>query len=89
MQTDSHYRPTGVTIIAILNVIGGIIMVTAGISLATFGALLPSMPMAGTGFSGMASIFAGAGFVHIGAVVLALGTASFVVAYGVKGFGGL
>lgn len=62
-------------------------MLTAGISLVTSGALLPSVPMAGTSFSGMASIFAGAGSVAIGAVVLALGTTSFVVAYGVKGFG--
>ena len=63
-------------------------MVIVGISLVTVGALLPSMPMTGTGFSGMASMFAGAGSAAIGAVVLALGIASFVVAYGLlKGFG--
>ena len=88
MQTDSHYRPTGVTIIAILNIIGGIVMVVAGISLVTFGALMPMMPMTGAGMYGLSSALVGAGSAAIGAIVLALGIASFVVAYGLlKGLG--
>ena len=72
-------------IIAILNIIGGIIMVIARISLVTVGALLPMMPMSG---AGMSSALVGAGSAAIGAIVLALGIASVVVAYGLlKGLG--
>lgn len=37
-------RPTGVTIIAALNIIGGIIMVIIGIALAAAGAIIPGPP---------------------------------------------
>lgn len=70
------------TIIAILNIIGGIIMLLGGIALITAGAILPMFPATGTGFSGMSAMFIGAGSVAMGAVVIALGIASFVVAYG-------
>lgn len=64
-------------------------MVIAGISLVTLGALLPATTlMTGNSLSGIPVAFVGAGSVAVGAVVLALGVASFVVAYGlIKGFG--
>lgn len=37
-------RPLGVTIIAILNIIGGVIMLVFGIGLITLGAILPTLP---------------------------------------------
>ena len=44
MQSTPKSRPTGVTIIAILNIIGGAIMLIFGIGLITLGAVLPTLP---------------------------------------------
>lgn len=104
-------RPIGVTIIAILNIIGGITTLIAAITLITIGAILPTLhtttvttqtqQLQGNLTSGQTStippsvvtttvspsIFGGIG-IAIGAVLLAIAIASFVVAYGLlKGLG--
>ena len=62
-------RPTGVTIIAILIIIGGILLLLAGIGGVAVGSLFISQ------------IF-GLGFVIIGAIILAVGIGYLVVSYG-------
>jgi hypothetical protein len=44
LQSTPKSRPTGVTIIAILNIIGGIIMLFGAIALIAIGAILPTLP---------------------------------------------
>jgi hypothetical protein len=44
LQGTPKSRPLGVTIIAILNIISGIIMLIFGIGLITLGAVLPTLP---------------------------------------------
>jgi hypothetical protein len=44
MQATPKSRPTGVTIIAILNVIGGIIMLFFGLAFVALGAIIPFVP---------------------------------------------
>jgi drug/metabolite transporter (DMT)-like permease len=62
-------RPTGVTIIAILIIIGGILLLLAGIGGVAVGSLFISQII-------------GLGFVIIGAIILALGIGYLVVSYG-------
>ena len=86
-------RPTGVTIIAILNIIGGIIMVVGGIALMAAGALIPMLPPeafeqsqdlapGGMGLTEASAGFFGAGAAAVGGITIAIGILSFVVAYG-------
>jgi hypothetical protein len=88
----------GVTVIAILNVIGGIMMLLAGIAAVTAGALLPMVPqetleegVPGTGMevlSGVSTSVLGGGAIVIGAVMIGLAIFSFIVAWGLlKGRG--
>src|SRR5215204_3392408 len=44
LQATPKSRPTGVTIIAILNIIGGVTMLLGGITLVAAGTILPSLP---------------------------------------------
>jgi hypothetical protein len=44
LQSTPKPRPLGVTIIAILNIIGGAFMLVFGIGLITLGAILPTLP---------------------------------------------
>jgi hypothetical protein len=44
LQATPKSRPTGVTIIAILNIIGGVLMLIFGIGLITLGTVLPTLP---------------------------------------------
>jgi hypothetical protein len=44
LQSTPKTRPTGVTIIAILNIISGIIMLFGAIALIAIGAILPALP---------------------------------------------
>jgi hypothetical protein len=44
LQSTPKSRPTGVTIIAILNIIGGIIMLIGAVTLIAIGAILPTLP---------------------------------------------
>ena len=62
-------RPTGVTIIAILIIIGGILLLLAGIAGVAVGSLSISQVI-------------GLGFVIIGAILLAVGIGYLVVSYG-------
>jgi hypothetical protein len=62
-------RPTGVTIIAILIIIGGILLLLAGIGGVAVGSLSISQII-------------GLGFVIIGAIILAVGIGYLVVSYG-------
>jgi hypothetical protein len=87
MQAQPKSRPTGVTIIAILNVIGGIIMLVSGILLVAVGAFVPLIPpsaMQGSemDLSGIPPALLGGGLIAIGGVITALGIISFIVAYG-------
>jgi hypothetical protein len=62
-------RPTGVTVIAILIIIGGILLLLAGIAGVVVGSLSISQVI-------------GLGFVIIGAIILAVGIGYLVVSYG-------
>jgi hypothetical protein len=66
---DIKKRPTGVTIIAILIIIGGILLLLAGIGGVAVGSLFISQII-------------GLGFVIIGAIILAVGIGYIVVSYG-------
>ena len=88
----SSSRPTGVTIIAILNIIGGIIMLFVGVGMVALGALLPMLPpstlqqpqnmVPGADLSAIPANVLGGGAAAIGGVIIALGILSFIVAYG-------
>lgn len=75
-------RPTGVTIIAILNIIGGIIGVIGGIALVILGPIFPSAFEQGSEMSGLPAAAFGALGIGIGGILFALGIFSFIVAYG-------
>ena len=68
METKRQ-RPTGVTIVAILIIIGGILFLLAGIGTVTLGALF---------FQEIIAVV----FAIIGAILLAVGTGYLVVSYG-------
>jgi hypothetical protein len=91
MQPTPKSRPTGVTIIAILNIIGGIVMLVGGLFLITAGALIPSLPPStfeDSDLSGIPVSLLGGGAIAVGAFTIALGVVSFIVAYGLmKGLG--
>jgi hypothetical protein len=83
-------RPTGVTIIAILNIIGGIVMIIGGLALVAIGAILPAAFEQGmdSGMMGLPAAMAGAFGIAMGGIAIALGIFSFIVAFGLlKGAG--
>jgi hypothetical protein len=94
VQTPSKSRPTGVTIIAILNIIGGIIMLLIGLALAAAGAILPFVPQSefqqqqqnltagDIDLSQVPPSLVGGGILAIGGILIAIGIISIVVAYG-------
>ena len=92
MQTAPKSRPIGVTIIAILNIIGGIIMLLIGLALAAAGAILPFVPQSefqqqnltagDIDLSQVPPSLVGGGILAIGGILIAIGIISFVVAYG-------
>jgi hypothetical protein len=53
LQSTPKSRPTGVTIIAILNIIGGVIMLFGAITLIAIGAILPTLPQTTFNQSGL------------------------------------
>ena len=72
-------RPTGITILAILQIISGIIAIAFG---AVFGALLGGLEMdVGTDMMMLGNEFAGL-FGIMGGVMIALGLISFLIAWG-------
>jgi hypothetical protein len=88
--TTSKARPTGVTIIAILNVISGIVMIAGGIGLAAIGSILPTMTTLDPNASGQLAVagLLGVGGIAVGGILIILGIISFIVAWGLlKGKG--
>lgn len=91
-------RPTGVTIILILNIIGGIaIMLLGGIGFITAGIILSSLQSSAfedggnltaddsvivDDFSGIPPSLIGGGPIAIGSIMIAIGIVSLIVAYG-------
>ena len=90
MSTTSKSRPTGVTIIAVLNIISGIIMLIGGFGLAAISSILPTMTTIDPNASGqmaLAGLLGPAG-VALGGILIILGIISFIVAWGLlKGKG--
>jgi hypothetical protein len=92
LQATPKSRPTGVTIIAILNIIGGITMLLGGITLVAAGTIIPSLPPSAfqngnltepnVNVSGIPLSFLGGTAIAIGSVLIAIGIVSFIVAYG-------
>jgi hypothetical protein len=95
LRATSKSRPTGVTIIAILNIIVGIIMLLGGIAFIAAGIALSSLPPSAFEdgnlaaddsdidyFSGIPPSLIGGGPIAIGSVMIVIGIVSFVVAYG-------
>lgn len=81
-------RPTGVTIIAVLMVIAGIVMIIAGISAMAVAPLLPMAVPSQDLPAGLSATMLGGIAVGSGAFMLALGIAGLVIAYGLfKGKG--
>jgi uncharacterized membrane protein len=94
LQSTPKSRPTGVTIIAILNIIGGIIMLFFGLAFVALGAIIPLVPESefqqlqqnltadDVGVPQVAPSLISWGFLAVGGVLIAIGIISFVVAYG-------
>jgi lysylphosphatidylglycerol synthetase-like protein (DUF2156 family) len=81
-------RPLGVTIIAILMAIAGIAMIVAGVSALFLGSLIPLAGQTQDFAGDISSTMLGGFAVASGAVMLALGIASLIIAYGLfKGRG--
>ena len=88
--TTSKTRPTGVTIIAILNVISGIVMLVGGLGLGAISSILPTMTTLDPNASGQLAVagLLGVGGIAVGGILIILGIISFVVAWGLlKGKG--
>ena len=88
--TTSKTRPTGVTIIAILNVISGIVMLVGGLGLAAISSILPTMTTLDPNASGQLAVagLLGVGGIAVGGILIILGIISFIVAWGLlKGKG--
>ena len=84
MSTKTSSRPTGVTIIAILNIISGIVMILGGVGLAVASSILPTMTTIDPNAAGqmaLAGLLGGAG-IAIGGIMIILGIISFIVAWG-------
>jgi len=84
VSTTSKTRPTGVTVIAILNIISGIIMLIGGVGLAAIGSILPAMTTLDPNAAGQMAIagLLGVGGVAVGGILIILGLISFIVAWG-------
>lgn len=85
MQNKQQHRPTGVTIIAILTIINGILLLLSGITLVALGALLSGNS---TSTSQAIAQFFGVISAAVGGVLLAIGIGYIVMFYGLlKGKG--
>src|SRR5437588_4966094 len=90
MQTTPKNRPTGVTIIGILTIIGGLLMLGSGIALAAVAAVLPNLASMNNQINGLGSQFPsmipanflGIAALAIGSVLIIIGIISLIVAYG-------
>lgn len=94
MTATATSRPTGVILIAILNIIGGIIMLIIGPPLAFAGTIIPfvlqSIPEQQrqnltSGYIDLSQVppsLVGAGILALGWILMAIGIFSFIAAYG-------
>ncbi len=90
MQTTPTKRPMGVTIIAILTIIGGIITLVSGITLAAFAAIIPNLASMSDQTNGLRSQipssipveYLGIALLSVGSIFIIVGTVSLIVAYG-------
>lgn len=90
MQTTPKNRPTGVTIIGILTIIGGILMLGSGIALAAVAAVLPNLASMNDQINGLESQipsmipvgYLGLASLSIGSILIIIGIVSLIVAYG-------
>ncbi|HZI71488.1 MAG TPA: hypothetical protein VFD60_10045 [Nitrososphaeraceae archaeon] len=88
---QKQHRPTGVTIVAILTIIGGLVLLFSGVALIALGALIPSLVSNNTTnspFSHASAQLLGIIAAAIGSVLLAVGIGYLVMFYGLlKGKG--
>lgn len=90
MQTASKNRPTGVTIIAMLTIIGGILMLGSGLTLAALAAVLPMVssmgkqpnPVESQVPSSIPAEYVGIASLSVGIIFIVVGIISLIVAYG-------
>ena len=84
VSTTTKPRPTGVTIIAILNIISGIIMLIGGVGLAAVGSILPTLTTVDPNAGGQMAVagLLGVGGAAVGGILIILGIISFIVAWG-------
>jgi hypothetical protein len=86
LRMEKH-RPLGVTIIAILTIIGGIVLVLGGVSLIGVGALISVVPHTTTSTNPLNQFF-GVISAAVGSVLLVIGIGYLVMFYGLlKGKG--
>ena len=89
MQTIPKNRPAGVTIIGILTIVGGILILGSGITLAALAAVPPNLAMTGQ-FNGLQSqipsmfpaSYLGVASLSIGTILIIMGIVSLIVACG-------
>ena len=88
MQNKQH-RPIGVTIIAILTIISGILLLLSGVALAALGAFVSVNPVdTTTSSSNIGAQFIGIISAAVGGVLLVIGIGYLVMSYGLlKGKG--
>ena len=85
---QKQHRPTGVTIIAILTIIGGILLLLSGVASLTIGALISVNPGDTTSTSRAAAQFFGILAAGVGGVLLVISIGYLVMFYGLlKGKG--
>lgn len=87
MQSRQH-RPIGVTIIAILTIIGGILLLLSGVGLVALGAIFSVNPADTTSSPNIGAQFIGIISAAVGGVLLVIGIGYLVMSYGLlKGKG--
>jgi uncharacterized membrane protein (DUF2068 family) len=90
MQTAPKNRPTGVTIIGILTIIGGVLMLVSGITLAAIAAVFPLLTSTGDQTTMLQSQipssipleYLGIASLAVGTILIIIGIVSLIVAYG-------
>jgi hypothetical protein len=90
MQTAPKNRPTGVTIIGILTIIGGVLMLVSGITLAALASVFPLVASTGDQATMLQSQipssipveYLGIASLSVGTIFIIIGIVSLIVAYG-------
>jgi uncharacterized membrane protein (DUF2068 family) len=78
-------RPTGITILAVLAIIGGIVLILGGAGLLALAGLLTVADLSGTALSGIDVALAQLIFTALGAVLLVLGVLYLILGVGYWG----